>query len=141
MRILQGVDRPDEGAVILDDAPVRARRPADAYARGVGMVHQEFMLAPPLTLLENLILAREPMRVGGLIDLARRAAEAERLARIAGVAIDWDLRAADAPVHVRQILEILRLLYRGADVLILDEPTAVLAPAQVTELHFFDARA
>ncbi len=134
VRILQGVDRPDEGSVILNDAPVRLTGPADAYARGIGMVHQEFMLARPLTLLENLILAHEPVGRGGLIEWAAARSEADRLAKIAGVEIDWRLRVSDAPVHVRQILEILRLLYRGADVLILDEPTAVLAPAQVTEL-------
>ena len=134
MRILQGVDHPDEGDVILDDSPVRLTGPADAFARGIGMVHQEFMLAPPLTLLENLILAREPLGRGGLIDWRAARAQADGLAKIAGVAIDWRQRVADAPVHVRQILEILRLLYRGADVLILDEPTAVLAPAQVDEL-------
>ena len=120
--------------MILDDAPVRLTGPADAFARGIGMVHQEFMLAPPLTLLENLILAREPLGRGGLIDWRAARAQADGLAKIAGVAIDWRQRVADAPVHVRQILEILRLLYRGADVLILDEPTAVLAPAQVDEL-------
>jgi general nucleoside transport system ATP-binding protein len=134
MRILQGVDRPDEGSVILDDRPVRLTGPADAYARGIGMVHQEFMLAPPLTLLENLVLAREPLGFGGLVDWRAAQAEADRLAKIAGVTIDWRLRVVDAPVHVRQALEILRLLYRGADVLILDEPTAVLAPAQIEDL-------
>jgi simple sugar transport system ATP-binding protein len=134
MRILQGVDSPDEGSVILNDAPVRLTGPADAFAHGIGMVHQEFMLAPPLTLLENLILAHEPLGRGGLIDWRAARAEADRLAKIAGVAIDWRSRVSDAPVHVRQVLEILRLLYRGVDVLILDEPTAVLAPAQVTEL-------
>jgi ABC-type uncharacterized transport system ATPase subunit len=134
MRILQGVDSQDSGDVILDDQPVRLTGPADAYARGIGMVHQEFMLAPPLTLLENLILAREPVGRGGLINWRAAQAEANRLAKIAGVEIDWKRRVADAPVHVRQILEILRLLYRGADVLILDEPTAVLAPLQIEEL-------
>jgi ABC-type uncharacterized transport system ATPase subunit len=134
MRVLQGVDRPDEGSVILNDRPVRLAGPADAYARGIGMVHQEFMLAPPLTLLENLVLAREPVGFGGLIDWRAAQAEADRLAKIAGVTIDWRLRVVDAPVHVRQALEILRLLYRGADVLILDEPTAVLAPAQIEDL-------
>jgi ABC-type uncharacterized transport system ATPase subunit len=133
-RILQGVDGPDGGSVILDDAPVRLTGSADAFSRGVGMVHQEFMLAPNLTLLENLIPAREPVGAGGLIDWRAARTEADRLASLAGVALDWRLRVADAPVHLRQILEILRLLYRGADVLILDEPTAVLAPAQVTEL-------
>ena len=134
MRILQGVDDPDEGSVILDDAPVRLRGPAAAFAHGIGMVHQEFMLAPNLTLLENLILAREPIGRGGLIDWSAAQAEAGRLAGLAGVSLDWRIKVADAPVHQRQILEILRLLYRGADVLILDEPTAVLAPAQVAEL-------
>ena len=99
------------------------------------------MLAPPLTLLENLILGaradrrRRPHRPAA----AGRAAEA--LAATAGVRLDWRLRVADAPVHVRQILEILRLLYRGADVLILDEPTAVLAPAQIEDLLGADAQA
>ncbi len=79
MRILQGVDAPDTGAVILDDRPVRLEGPADAFARGVGLVHQEFMLAPPLSLLENLILAREPTMLGGLIDWRRAEAEAEGL--------------------------------------------------------------
>jgi general nucleoside transport system ATP-binding protein len=134
MRILQGVDWPDEGAVILDNQPVRLAGPADAFARGVGMVHQEFMLAAPLTLLENLILGREPIRGNGLIDWPKAKAEAASLAGLAGVEIDWDMKASDAPIHVRQILEILRLLYRGADVLILDEPTAVLAPLQIKEL-------
>jgi general nucleoside transport system ATP-binding protein len=134
MRILQGVDQPDEGSVILDDAPVRLHGPANAFAHGIGMVHQEFMLAPNLTLLENLVLAREPIGRSGLIDWRAAQREADRLAAIAGVSLDWGAKVADAPVHQRQILEILRLLYRGADVLILDEPTAVLAPAQVTEL-------
>lgn len=134
MRILQGVDAPDEGTVILDDRPVQFEGPADAFAHGVGMVHQEFMLAPPLSLLENLILAREPVTFGGLIDQRKAEAEAARVAALAGVTIDWRLEAADAPIHVRQILEILRLLFRGADVLILDEPTAVLAPSQIDDL-------
>jgi len=134
MRILQGVDTPDEGTVVLDDRPVRLEGPADAFARGVGMVHQEFMLAPPLSLLENLILAREPAALGGLVDWRRAQTEADRVAALAGAAIDWRLKAADAPIHMRQIVEILRLLYRGADVLILDEPTAVLAPSQIKDL-------
>jgi len=134
MRILQGLEQPDEGAVILNDEPVRLADPADAFARGVGMVHQEFMLVEDLTLLENLILGREPVGPGGVIDRERALAEARRLAASAGVDLDWRLRVSEAPVHVRQILEILRLLYRGADVLILDEPTAVLAPQQVRDL-------
>jgi general nucleoside transport system ATP-binding protein len=134
MRILQGLDVPDAGTIILDDRPVRLSGPADAFARGVGMVHQEFTLASPLSLIENLILGDEPVDVGGVIDWGKAEAEANRAAALAGVCVDWRLKAADAPIHVRQILEILRLLYRNADVLILDEPTAVLAPKQIEDL-------
>ena len=134
MRVLQGVDAPDAGTVVIDDRPVRLSGPGDAFARGVGMVHQEFMLASPLSLIENLILGNEPVGAGGLIDWGRAEAEADRAAALAGVRVDWRIKAADAPIHVRQILEILRLLYRGADVLILDEPTAVLAPKQIEDL-------
>jgi simple sugar transport system ATP-binding protein len=134
MRILQGVDAPDAGTVIIDDFPVRLSGPADAFARGVGLVHQEFMLAPPLSLIENLILGSEPVRIGSLIDRSKAEAEANRVAALAGVRINWRAKAADVSIHVRQIHEILRLLYRGADVLILDEPTAVLAPTQIEDL-------
>lgn len=134
MRILQGMDRPDAGHVIVNGDPVRLQGPGDAYALGIGMVHQEFMLVPGLTLLENLILAKEPVKVGGLLDRAAALAAAANLEKQAGVHLDWDMKVDDAPVHVRQILEILRLLYRGADVLILDEPTAVLAPSQIRDL-------
>ena len=127
MRILQGLEQPDEGTVIVDDRAVALADPADAFARGIGMVHQEFMLVASLTLLENLILGREPVR-HGVIDRAAALAAAQKLAAVAGAKLDWDATVAEAPVHLRQIVEILRLLYRGADVLILDEPTAVLAP-------------
>jgi general nucleoside transport system ATP-binding protein len=133
MRILYGLDRPDAGTVVIDDQPVRLSGPADATRRGIGMVHQEFKLVGELTLLENLVLGREPTR-RGRIDWRRARAQAEALAGQTGVELDWDATADRAPVAVRQRLEILRLLYREADVLILDEPTAVLAPQQVDEL-------
>jgi ABC-type uncharacterized transport system ATPase subunit len=134
MRMLQGIDRPDEGTIVLDGQEVSLESPAAAFARGVGMVHQEFMLVPGLSLLENLVLSNEPLSRFGIIDrrAARRAGSA--LAAQTGAQLDWDLPVEDAPIHQLQILEILRLLYRGADVLILDEPTAVLAPAQVRDL-------
>lgn len=134
MRILQGMDRPDEGVVLVNGTPTVFLGPADAFARGIGMVHQEFMLVPGLTLLENLVLAHEPVGSLGRIDRGKALEEARKLEKLTGVKLDWDCPEEDAPVHVRQIVEILRLLYRGADVLILDEPTAVLAPAQVGEL-------
>lgn len=133
MRIFQGLDQPDQGQVIVDGRPVRFRGPADALAHGIGMVHQEFMLADALTLAENLILGAEPGR-RGIIDRRAALERARQLADQAGVDLDWHQRAGDASVPDRQIVEILRLLYRGADTLILDEPTAVLAPSQVDRL-------
>ena len=133
MRILYGLDRPDAGTVVVDDEPARLSGPADATRRGIGMVHQEFKLVDELTLLENLVLGHEPTR-RGRIDWRRARGHAEALAGETGVALDWDLPAGRASVAVRQRLEILRLMYREADVLILDEPTAVLAPPQVAEL-------
>lgn len=134
MRILQGMDQPDAGEVIVNDGPVTLSGAAQAFALGIGMVHQEFMLVPGLTLLENLVLAREPVKGLGVIDRAAALKAAGELERQTGVSLDWDMPVEEAPVHVRQILEILRLLYRGADVLILDEPTAVLAPSQIRDL-------
>jgi simple sugar transport system ATP-binding protein len=134
MRILQGMDRPDAGFVLVEGVPTVFLSPADAFAQGIGMVHQEFMLVPGLTLLENLVLAQEPVDRFGRIDHRAALDAAHRLEKLAGVALDWNTPEQEAAVHVRQIVEILRLLYRGADVLILDEPTAVLAPAQVGEL-------
>ncbi|HWK63840.1 MAG TPA: ABC transporter ATP-binding protein [Rhizobiaceae bacterium] len=134
MRILQGMDRPTEGVVIVDGLPTVFLGPADAFARGIGMVHQEFMLVPGLSLLENLVLAHEPVDALGRLDRQAALAEARSLEKLAGVKLEWDMPVEDAPVHVRQIVEILRLLYRGADALILDEPTAVLAPPQIKEL-------
>lgn len=133
MRIFQGLDQPDEGTVIVDDQPVRFKGPTDALTCGIGMVHQEFMLAGALTLVENLVLGAEPGR-HGFIDRQGARQKAEKLARQAGVELDWSQTADLASIPDRQIVEILRLLYRGADILILDEPTAVLAPSQVDQL-------
>ena len=133
MRMLQGLDRPDAGTVVLDDEPVRLGGPADAARRGIGMVHQELNLVPELTLLENLVLGHEPMRRGAIDWRAAHEAGA-RLVDETGLEVDWGQPAAAASLVARQRLEILRLLHRDADVLILDEPTAALAPPQVAEL-------
>jgi ABC-type uncharacterized transport system ATPase subunit len=138
MRMLQGVEVPDHGHVVIDDAPVRLTGPRDALARGIGMVHQEFMMAPDLSLLENLVLGDEPVTrpLGPIsrIDWRRAEAEGQTLADSIGAHIDWHRRTGSVPVHIRQFVEIIRLLRRGCRVLILDEPTAVLAPPQVDEL-------
>ena len=138
MRVLQGIERPDSGHVTVMDRTMTFAGPADALAEGIGMVHQEFMLAPDLTLLENLVLGDEPVTWGrgafGLIDWQAAEAEGRELAERIGVKVDWHRRAGAAPVHIQQFVEIIRLLRRGTRILILDEPTAVLAPQQVNEL-------
>lgn len=138
MRMLQGVEMPDSGGIIVDDRLVSLHGPQQAFALGIGMVHQEFMLAPDLTLLENLVLGEEPVRgaAGPFSRIDWRGAEESGrvLAVKAAIEIDWSRRAGSTPVHVRQFVEIIRLLRRGARILILDEPTAVLAPQQVDDL-------
>ncbi|MEM6462447.1 MAG: ABC transporter ATP-binding protein [Pseudomonadota bacterium] len=138
MRMLQGMEQPDSGNIIVDDQIVRLSGPQRAFALGIGMVHQEFMLAPDLTLLENLVLGDEPL-TGSLgpasrIDWQAAIASGERLAQDTAASVDWTRTARSTPVHVQQFVEIIRLLRRGTRILILDEPTAVLAPQQVDDL-------
>ncbi|MFT8959159.1 MAG: ATP-binding cassette domain-containing protein, partial [Gluconobacter oxydans] len=134
MKILQGLEQPDSGEILFDGVSVSLSSPQDAFRHGVGMVQQEFSIIPQLTLLDNLILGAEPRSRWGQIDRKKARQDAERLASLAGVSIDWSLQAGDAPLHVRQIVEILRGLYRGSDILILDEPSAVLPREQVQNL-------
>jgi general nucleoside transport system ATP-binding protein len=137
MRLLFGLDRPDSGTVVVDGRAVRLKGPADALARGIGIVQQESAVVPDLTMLENLVLGAEPRRRGlarGFVDWHAARARGAELALDTGVHLDWDAPASAVAAGVRQQLEVLRLLYRRADVLILDEPTAVLAPEQVGEL-------
>ncbi|MGW0811192.1 ABC transporter ATP-binding protein [Nonomuraea sp. NPDC002799] len=133
MSILYGLHRPDAGQVLLDGAPVRLRSPADAIARGLGMVHQRFRLFPGLTVAENVVIGAEPVRRGVLDRAAARRSVGELAARH-GLEVDPGARVADLPVGVRQRVEILKALYRRAQVLILDEPTAVLTPGEAGRL-------
>lgn len=133
MRMLYGLDRPDGGHVVIDDEAVQLGSPRAAIERGIGLVQQELAIIPELTLLENLILGQEPGSAGR-IDWHRARVRAEELAVEVGVEIDWDSPASGVSIAIQQQVEILRLIYRGADVLILDEPTAVLAPPQASEL-------
>lgn len=133
MRMLYGLDQPNQGTIVIDDSPVELNRPTDGLRYGIGLVQQELAIIGELTLLENLVLGAEPVN-RGRIDWTTSLARAHALARDVGVEIDWDVRAEHTPMAVQQQVEILRLLYRGARVLILDEPTAVLAPAQTDEL-------
>ncbi|GAA1318013.1 ABC transporter ATP-binding protein [Leucobacter albus] len=133
MKMLYGLDQPDEGQIFIDGEPVRLTSARDAIKRGIGLVQQELAIVPELSLLENLVLGNEPI-AGGRIDWKRARREAAVLAESVGTEIDWEVQAAHAPIAIQQQVEILRLIGRGADLLILDEPTAVLAPAQATQL-------
>jgi general nucleoside transport system ATP-binding protein len=141
MRILSGMYAPDAGTVQaagLDGSlrDVTGWSTAQAIEAGVGMVHQHFMLVPTLTVAENLMLGAELTKTGPLpvLDRARAAREAEELSARTGLRVRPDRRIADLSVGEAQRVEILKTLYRGARILILDEPTAVLSPPEVDEL-------
>lgn len=130
MKILYGVQAPDEGSIILEGKPVNLKSPTDAIDAGIGMVFQHFMLADNLTVLENVVLGAEKLH--GIGDAAR--AKIREISAEYGLHVDPDELVADLGVGDRQRIEILKVLYRGARILILDEPTAVLVPQEVTEL-------
>jgi simple sugar transport system ATP-binding protein len=135
MKVLFGLLAPDTGTVVVDGRPRRFSSPADAMALGIGMVQQHFELVPPLTVTENVTLGREVTRTHGLVlDSAGADATVRRLAETSGLPIDPRMRVSDLSVAAQQRVEILKALYRGARVLILDEPTAVLSPAEARDL-------
>ncbi len=134
MNILYGLYQPDEGEIIVRGKPITVHSPSDAIAAGIGMVHQHFMLVPVFTVTENVMLGDETTRPGGILD---RRAVAARIREISGqyrLEVDPDSYVRDLPVGVQQRVEIIKLLYREADILILDEPTAVLTPQEADEL-------
>jgi simple sugar transport system ATP-binding protein len=133
IRALSGLDQPDEGWVVNRGEQVRFSGPREAFASGIAVVQQELALSPDLTLLENLVLGTEPAR-GGVIDWRKARARAEDIAESISARVPWDRRAGDVEIGIQQQLEIIRCLYRGADTLILDEPSAVLAPSQIEGL-------
>jgi simple sugar transport system ATP-binding protein len=134
MRILYGMLRPDTGTLALDGEPVRLRDPADAIRRGLGMVHQHFMLVDTLTVADNVTLGSEPRRGLAGYDRARAEAIVRELSALHGLPVDPAARIASLSVGAQQRVEILKALHHQARVLILDEPTAVLTPQEVDEL-------
>ena len=133
MNILFGLYRPTSGQILIDGAPVQLDSPRAAIARGLGMVHQHFMIVPTLTVTQNIILGDEPVRLGHVqYGKARRSVAA--LSQRYGLAVDPDARSDELSVGLQQRVEILKALYRDARILILDEPTAVLTPSEVEEL-------
>ena len=133
MKTLYGMHRPDEGTISINGTIESFRSPTDAIAAGVGMVHQHFMLADNLSALENIILGAEPTR-RGVIDYAGARQRLGELQKAYGIDLDLDAIVENLGVGERQRVEILKVLYRGARILILDEPTAVLVPQEVDEL-------
>jgi simple sugar transport system ATP-binding protein len=133
MRILSGMYQPDAGRIEVNGRDVTGWHTADAIAAGVGMVHQHFMLVPTLTVTENVTLGAEITR-GGRLDRTRAQREVESLTERTGLVVPAERRVSELTVGEAQRVEILKALYRGARVLILDEPTAVLSPPEVSEL-------
>ncbi|MFI5382482.1 MAG: ATP-binding cassette domain-containing protein, partial [Tepidisphaerales bacterium] len=134
MNVLYGLIRPDAGTILIGGRPASIRGPRDAIAHGIGMVHQHFMLIPVFTVGENVMLGREPTAGPGFYDHAKARQEIAALTRQYGLAIDPDARTGDLPVGLQQRVEIIKVLYRGASILILDEPTGVLTPQESKEL-------
>jgi simple sugar transport system ATP-binding protein len=134
MNVLYGLVHQDSGEILIDGKSVRISGPRDAIARGIGMVHQHFMLIPVFTVGENVMLGREPVTGPGFYDRAQARKEIAALTRKYGLSLDADARMGDLPVGLQQRAEIVKVLYRGANILILDEPTGVLTPQESKEL-------
>ena len=134
MNVLYGLYKPDEGEILVKGKPVTMSSPSDAIDVGIGMVHQHFMLIPVMTVAENIVLGVEPTREKVFIDQDAAEARVEQIARTFNFAIDPHARIENITVGQQQRVEILKALYRGADILILDEPTAVLTPQETQEL-------
>jgi simple sugar transport system ATP-binding protein len=133
MNVLFGLYRQSEGEIRLHGEPVTIASPRDALDLGIGMVHQHFMLVPVMTVAENIVLAREPRR-GPLLDLDTAEQRVLKLSRRFGLAVEPHARVQDISVAQQQRVEILKALYGDAEILILDEPTAVLTPQETDEL-------
>ncbi|WP_307836854.1 ABC transporter ATP-binding protein [Plantactinospora mayteni] len=136
MNVLYGLLQPDEGEVLVDGRPLKAKGPGDAIAAGIGMVHQHFMLVPVFTVAENVMLGAEQVRGGilGVLDRRRARRQVTEVSTRYNLRVDPDAVVEDLPVGVQQRVEILKALTRDVDLLILDEPTAVLTPQETEEL-------
>lgn len=134
MKILYGLYGPNEGEIYFRDELVRINNPRTAIKLGIGMVQQHFTLIPTLTALENIVLAKEPRRFKTLLDTATAHRTITTLAEQLGFHLDLNAKVESLPIGAQQYAEILKALYHGAEILILDEPTAVLAPQEVAGL-------
>lgn len=133
MKILFGIETPESGEIILNDKKVIIKNPLEAIKLGIGMVHQHFMLVPSFTIAENIILGVEPKK-GIFTDIDKAEEISRQIAEEYNFKLDVVEKVENLPVGIKQKVEILKALYRGADILILDEPTAVLTPQETEEL-------
>jgi len=134
MNILYGLYRPDEGEIRLNGKAVSFASAKDAIDRGIGMVHQHFMLIPVMTVAENIVLEVEPRKAGVLLDYRQAVERVREISTRYGLAVNPTAKVENISVGQQQRVEILKTLYRGAEVLVLDEPTAVLTPQEAGEL-------
>jgi general nucleoside transport system ATP-binding protein len=134
MNILYGLYTPDEGEFLIRGNRMDIHGPSDAIAHGIGMVHQHFMLIPVFTVTENVMLGIEKTKAGVFLDRATVAQEIREISEQFGLKVDPDALVEDLSVGLQQRVEIIKILYRQADILILDEPTAVLTPQEVEDL-------
>ena len=134
MNILYGLYKPDEGEIVLKGKPIVFGSAKDAIDRGIGMVHQHFMLIPVMTVAENIVLEVEPRKAGVLLDYDQAVERVREISTRYGLAVNPTAKVENISVGQQQRVEILKALYRGAEILILDEPTAVLTPQEAGEL-------
>ncbi|MCM3784649.1 ABC transporter ATP-binding protein [Neobacillus mesonae] len=133
MRMLYGMEQPTSGSIRIHGKEVQFASPSQAMEHGIGMVHQHFMLFPSFSVAENIVIGREPS-ANGVFDRKQAAKTVEELGRKYGMPVDPWKKAGDCPLGMQQRIEILKVLYQGADIIILDEPSAVLTPIEVKEL-------
>nr|WP_174269887.1 ABC transporter ATP-binding protein [Treponema primitia] len=134
MNVLYGLLQPDSGDIFIKGEKVTIDSPSRAIEYGIGMVHQHFMLVPPFTVTENIILGREPVKAIGVVDAAKARSDVQALIERYELKVDPNAKVEDISVSMQQRVEILKVLYRGAEILILDEPTASLTPQEIEEL-------
>lgn len=134
MKVLFGIESPDKGKIILNGEEITIKSPQDAISKGIGMVHQHFMLVPSLSVAENIVLGVEPRKSKLFLDMDKAISISNELAQKYNFDIDASSKVEELPVGIKQKVEIIKALYRGAEILILDEPTAVLTPQETQEL-------
>ncbi|MFM8351402.1 MAG: ABC transporter ATP-binding protein, partial [Actinomycetales bacterium] len=133
MNVLSGLYRPDAGSILIDGKVQEFSGPGDAIAAGIGMVHQHFMLIPVFSVYENVVLGVEPTTGPGVLNRRKARNEVREISERYGLAVDPDALVETLPVGIQQRVEIIKVLLRGAQILVFDEPTAVLTPQEVEE--------